>query len=321
MNCTHVLPTLFEAREEYLRWLRDTRDVSPHTVRAYRADVDALIRALPFNLSAAELQPAAILFFFEAQRARGIRPVSLRRRAAGIRSFCAFLERRRLVATNPWPTDPPTYQRSRSLPRALATEQLSRLLSHLKHEADVNGDISEDKVLANPVAATNLIGVTLMLATGLRVGELVTFRVGDLSLTSGSLHVLGKGRRERVVYLSDNWLVRLAGVYITARERLRVVHEEFLFNASLRPMTTACMRLRLAQAARAAGLSTHVTPHMLRHSAATQLIESGVDIRVVQRLLGHASIATTELYTHVTDQALQQAVTAAGVLHSLTTAG
>jgi integrase/recombinase XerD len=153
-----------------------------------------------------------------------------------------------------------------------------------------------------------------MLATGLRVSELVGIRCLDLDSASSSICISGKGSRERTVFVPDHWTLDLLTVYLDVRAGLGIQHPYLLFNRLGEPMTTAAMRSRLAKAATEAGLQRRVTPHMLRHSAATQLIESGVDIRYVQRLLGHASLSTTEIYTHVTDVALRRVVTEANVL-------
>ena len=106
-------------------------------------------------------------------------------------------------------------------------------------------------------------------------------------------------------------------MYLETRAGLPVAHSNLLFNRHYGPLTAPAMRSRLAKAAGHAGLSARVTPHMLRHSAATQLIEAGVDIRYIQRLLGHASLSTTEIYTHVSDQALRRVVSDADVLGRL----
>jgi integrase/recombinase XerD len=153
-----------------------------------------------------------------------------------------------------------------------------------------------------------------MVATGIRVNESASIKCRDIDLPGRALRLVGKGRRERQVFLTNDWIAGLTGAYIEARSSLDLDHPHLLFNLRYEPLTPPAMRSRLAKAARAAGLDTHVTPHMLRHTAATQLIEAGVDIRYIQRLLGHASLSTTEIYTHVSDQALKRVVSDADVL-------
>jgi integrase/recombinase XerD len=156
-----------------------------------------------------------------------------------------------------------------------------------------------------------------MVATGVRVHEVVGFRCHDIDLAGRAIRLVGKGRRERQVFLTNDWITGLTASYLQARGRLDLPHSHLLFNLHYEPLTTAAMRSRLAKAARAAGITQRVTPHMLRHTAATQLIEAGVDIRYIQRLLGHASLSTTEIYTHVSDRALKRVVSEADVLGRL----
>ncbi len=219
-----------------------------------------------------------------------------------------------MVAANPWPTTGISFRRTRSLPRAISTHDLHRLIQHLCKEAGIASQGHPPRVILKAYEGTTLVAVTMMLTTGVRVGELVGLKVDDIDVDGGSVRVMGKGRRERVVYLTDQWHRSLMQSYLRTREELGPTHPLCLVNTNGDQLTTAAVRARLAKSSTRAGLDRRVTPHMLRHTAATQLIESGVDIRFVQRLLGHASLSTTEIYTHVSDEALRRAVTGAEVL-------
>lgn len=305
--------TLSEAHGRYLVWLRENRDLSAHTVRAYDSDITSLRRTLGDQVAVAELDGGHVQAFFEDQRSRGLCVATLRRRGAGLRSFFGFLRAHDLLLADPWTEAAIAFRRPRNLPRAVSAPDIARLLDHLRAQAQVGDGLMADQPLTRAPDATMLLAVALMLTTGMRVGELVGVRVDDIDLVGQSIYVIGKGRRERVVYLPSPWLRSFVAAYLLTREAHRVGHDQVLFSSSVAPVTTAWVRARLAAAAEAAGVR-RVTPHMLRHSAATQLIESGVDIRFVQRLLGHASLSTTEIYTHVTDEALRRAMTSADVL-------
>jgi integrase/recombinase XerD len=156
-----------------------------------------------------------------------------------------------------------------------------------------------------------------MVATGIRVGELCKLRVQDASPDALSLRVHGKGSRDRVVYVTDVALRADLTSLMAARRRQGGIATSIFINrvgSDLRPQS---IRSGLRRAAENLGLTRRVTPHMLRHTAATLLIETGVDIRIVQRLLGHSSIATTELYTHVSDEALRTTLERANVLSTI----
>jgi integrase/recombinase XerD len=155
-----------------------------------------------------------------------------------------------------------------------------------------------------------------MTATGLRVSELCGLRVRQVDLSVGQIRVLGKGARERVVIITSGEIRELIRKYLEARSTVREPEASLLINARGRPVTPQYLRQQLRALSKKAGLSRHVTPHMLRHTAATLLIEGGVDIRYVQRLLGHASIATTQIYTHVSDVALRVALERANVMQT-----
>lgn len=302
------------ARERYVRWLAVGRDLSPHTVRAYDGDIAALERHLGPRASVAEINRDRLVAFMEEQRAAGLSPASIRRRAAGVRGFCRWLRSCDLLEGDPWVGAPVAAGRSRKLPRLLSTHQLDRLLAFLRADADLVTAVDPGRPLDRPHRSTTLLAVALMVATGVRVHEVVAIRCGDVDLEGRSVRIVGKGRRERQVFLPNDWIHDLTRAYLATRDKFRVRQCHLLFNRRSAPLTTSAMRARLAKAASESGLTTRVTPHMLRHTAATQLIEAGVDIRYIQRLLGHASLSTTEIYTHVSDRALRRVVSDADVL-------
>lgn len=303
-----------KARAEYVRWLGVTRDLSPHTIRAYDGDIAAFERYLGDHAAVSQIDQRRLLTFIEEQRAAGLSAKSIRRRASGLRGFCRWLQSVERLDEDPWAGASVAVGRARSLPRVVPTDQLDRLLASLRLAAGVGADVDPDRVLRRTHASTTLLAVALMVATGVRVNEVVSIEVANVDVASRTLRIVGKGRRERLVFLSNDWIADLISAYLVTRAAIDPPHDRLLFNLSHGELTPAAMRVRLDKAARAAGIRLRVTPHMLRHTAATQLIEAGVDIRYIQRLLGHASLSTTEIYTHVSDWALKRVVTDADVL-------
>lgn len=305
-----------QARTRYIRWLLATRDLSPHTIRAYGGDLASFERYMGADFEVREIDQDSVISFIEQQKNAVLSPASLRRRAAALRGFCRWLLSRGLLVADPWHGASLALGRSRSLPRILATHELDQLIAFLASAAHVDAGRPPDSrsVEKRPHESTTLLAVALMVATGVRVNESVSIRYQDINLPGRTLRLVGKGGRERQVFLPNDWIASLTNAYIEARSSLGVEHSRLLFNLHFEPLTPPAMRSRLAKAAQAAGLETHVTPHMLRHTAATQLIEAGVDIRYIQRLLGHASLSTTEIYTHVSDRALCRVVSDADVL-------
>ena len=305
-----------QARRRYIRWLLATRDLSPHTIRAYDADLASFERFLGANFAAAEIDQDAVVSFIEHEKAAKLSPASLRRRAAALRGFCRWMLAQGLLIPDPWSGTNLALGRPRRLPRALPAHELDRLMGFLAGAAGLGAGTEPDTraVEERPHESTTLLAVALMITTGIRVNESVSIKCHDIDLPGGALRLVGKGRRERQVFLANDWIANLTSAYIDARTSLGLDHSHLLFNLRYDPLTPPAMRSRLAKATRAAGLGIHVTPHMLRHTAATQLIEAGVDIRYIQRLLGHASLSTTEIYTHVSDRALHRVVSDADVL-------
>jgi integrase/recombinase XerD len=191
--------------------------------------------------------------------------------------------------------------RARSLPRALSRGEARLLAAAAWRDAERRGGA--------PLAGA----VLLMLSVGVRVGELVRLRPSDYDTDSGGLHVRGKGRRERRVFVVDPRLAALLGS-LAARPQA-----PSLCGPAGGAWTTQAVRRELRAFAAEAGIARRVTPHMLRHTCATLLLEDGVDLRVLQRLLGHENIATTALYAHVGDSGLRRALERAGLLSALST--
>jgi site-specific recombinase XerD len=303
-----------DAEAQFVRWLKANRDLSANTLRAYSSDIAAFRNHVGLHVLVEGLSGDEIVTFVEAQRADGLSPASIRRRLATLRSFIGWLRERDILDSDPWVQISLRVRKPRTLPRPVDTADLRRLLDHLTRTSALRGRKLPEPPLTRPYEATTLLAVSLMLATGLRVSEVAGLRCIDLDRADSTIRVRGKGSRERTVFLPDAWSQHLVNAYFETRSHLRITHQHLLFSKAGGPVTPAAIRTRLTRASRDAQLLRRVTPHMLRHSAATHLIESGVDIRYVQRLLGHASLSTTEIYTHVSDVALRHMVTQANVL-------
>jgi integrase/recombinase XerD len=305
---------LGDARALYVRWLQATRGLSQHTIRAYDGDVAALARHVGADADVATIDSRRLLAFIEAERAAGLSARSLRRRVSGLRGFFGWLVSSGHVSADPWIGLRIDLGRPRRLPRVVPRDELDRLLDVLRDAARVSESRIPNRTLDEPHHATTLLAVVIMVVAGLRVSEVASVCSRDIDLGGRTVRVLGKGLRERNVFLPNDWVASLLSAYLTTRETLGIEHDRLLFNRRGTPLAASTIRARLLKVAHDSGLQTRVTPHILRHTAATQLIEAGVDIRYIQRLLGHASLTTTEIYTHVSDQSLQQVVCAADVL-------
>lgn len=278
------------------------RGLSPNTVEAYRADIRQYQLYLEKGALAADALSVERLkeFLSDMKNRKGLSAGTLRRRIACLQGLASFAFDRYSIP-NPFDGWKPRIRRARRLPRALPRSEVTRLVSQ---RADV-------------LEGETAFAVLILGATGLRVSEFCAIRVRDVSEDGTAIRVLGKGSRDRLVYVTHPAL----SLELGNRRRTRMVASgtaaELFVNSKgdlLRPQT---LRRRLHRLAKSAGLEQRVTPHMLRHTAATLLLEQGADIRFVQRLLGHSSIATTEIYTHVTDEALRSAIAKADAMSSI----
>src|SRR4051812_14133725 len=297
---------LSEAVDEFLRFCEAERQLSPYTVQAYTADLADFCRTVPTESLVDSITEATLREYLAGLiGVRKLSAATVRRRFACLRVFFRRLTKRGLAADlfGNWSLDIP---RRKRLPRALSRPEILSLLVSF-------GTPARSTHRQEPPLE---IAIRLMVSTGIRIGELCKLRIEDIAPDGSSLRVHGKGSRDRIAYISDARLrfalVRLA----SAQKALRGRCGALFVNRSSSPMKPQSIRSKLRKYATNIGIVRRVTPHMLRHTAATLLIEKGVDIRFVQRLLGHSSIATTEIYTHVSDEALRTTLERADVLGS-----
>ena len=276
-----------------------TKSLSEHTYRAYRQDLNDFQRWASQHNAENPFTKDAITAWMMDMRDRGQAPASIKRRVACIKVLCRWLEDEERLDDNPFHKMRATVRLPRRLPRNLNRDELQALFG--PRWRNNNGFR----------AATLSLALELLFTTGVRVGELCQIRIQDIDLGSGTIAIKGKGNRERRVFLVDNKIKSQISAYIKRHNKLQIQPDELLVSVRGTPATPDYIRRIIHQHVENLELTRRITPHMLRHSAATQLLENGVDIRFVQKLLGHASISTTEIYTHVSDTCLQDAIRAA----------
>ena len=286
------------AVEQFLAELAHQRRASVHTLVAYRHDL-ALLQACagdrPLgNLQAHELRRQAMRL-----HGQGLSPRSIARTLSAWRAYYRWLARRGQLATDPC-IGLRAPKRPRALPKALGIDQAAALL-------DVPSDASSDELAVRDRAMFELI-----YSSGLRLAELAALDlVGGLDLAGGEVTVTGKRAKTRTVPLGAKAAEAL-NTWIAQRPALAGIGEAALFVSRRGTrLTPRAIELRLAVWAKQSGLGVHVHPHMLRHSFASHVLQSSGDLRAVQEMLGHASIATTQIYTHLDFQHLAKVYDAA----------
>jgi integrase/recombinase XerD len=297
-----VVGELIGAADRYLDHLTVERGLSVNTIAAYRRDLHRYVVFLESRgIDRPGTVDAGAIRSFVASISAGVhgsddRPYaasSVARALSSVRSFHRFLVRDGVVERDP-SREVTRPQLPRRLPRPLTVQEVGRLVERpTGHE---------------PRGERDLAIVEVLYGAGLRISELVGLDVDDVDLEAGWVRALGKGGKEREVPLGRHACDAL-GAYLTrARPALASSRSHgalFLNTRGGRLTRQSCARM-LTTRARHAGLERHVSPHALRHSFATHLLEGGADVRVVQELLGHASVATTQIYTLVTRQHLRE---------------
>jgi len=285
-----------ELIERYIRYLQYERNASPHTIRNYRSDLVQFRNFLAGGKGEAPVEAGSI----DALRIRGFlafllekekKKTSIARKLSAVRAFFKFLSREGVLAENPASTVS-TPKLTRSLPRILTEEEMNTFLDRMSRAAR-EGD---------PMLARDRAILELLYASGLRVSELVGLDLRHVNFGEGMVLVRGKGRKERIVPFGSKARQAITE-YLAVREKIlggtRTRSVALFLNARGRRLTTRSVDRQVKKAVRTFGPNVKVSPHSLRHAFASHLLTEGADLRAIQEMLGHESLATTQKYTQV----------------------
>lgn len=284
--------------EDFKSYILVEKNFSKHTAKAYYSDILSFLVWMD-DISCEDVNFSKVRDYLRFIQKFNYKKTTIARKIASIRTFYKFLYRERKVNSNPAMnlTSP---KRPKSLPKFLTPEEIEKILNNVKIET--------------PSGYRNRAILELLWATGMRVSELSGLNFGDLNLENNEIRVFGKGSKERIILVTDrakNYLERYidsARMLIPKGYRLEEPSESspvFINNTGYR-LQTKTIRNVINDIVDKIELPKKVTPHVFRHSFATHLIENGADLRVVQELLGHASISNTQIYTHVSLQHMKE---------------
>jgi site-specific recombinase XerD len=293
----------------------DARDASVHTKRAYRTALEQFMVWLEGVPGVAWTRPPrrTLRAYLAELDARGVSRATIGSRIAALRSFYRFARRQGWVSGDPWAAIV-TPRRSSRLPRVLAVDDVEQLLDVVEGSAghSVAGPWQEG--VPEALELRDRAIVECAYAAGLRISEIAGARLPDVDVARGEIRVLGKGRKERIGLLGAPAREAL-GEYLRAGRPTLAAGDQggdaLFLSARGGGLGTRGIRMRIDRLVRRAGLPERTTPHTLRHSFASHMLEGGADLRVVQELLGHASLATTQVYTHVSPGRLRSSYRAA----------
>lgn len=282
--------------EDFKLYLEIERNLSPHTVKAYYTDLLNFLEWLKTG-EPQELNHKDIRAYLAEIQLKNYSRVTISRKIAAIRTFYRYLYREKLIKANPV-DNIKTPRKIKSLPKFLSDDEVENILEEVKTETPSG---FRDKTI-----------IEMLYATGMRISELCNLNFSDLNLENQEITVFGKGGKERIVLISNRAKKYLIEYIENVRSKLATTlpvtdnSPVFINNTGFRLQQRSVHRA-LSNIAKGLNIQKGVSPHIFRHSFATRLLENGADLRIVQELLGHASISNTQIYTHVSTERLRQA--------------
>ena len=277
----------------FLDYLTVEKGLAKNSLSAYRIDLRHFGHWLgDKGIELDRVERIQIVKYFQSLRGGGTSARSVARALAAIRGMFRFLVAERHLKIDPTENleNPKLWT---TLPKSLQPAEVEALLR--APDCETNDGLRDRAMLE------------LLYATGLRVSELIRVRVDDVVMDAGFLRTMGKGSKERIVPFGDAAREAMDGYIERARSHYDKFADPHLFLTTRgRPMSRQAFWMKIGKLARIAGIATHISPHVLRHSFATHLLENGADLRSVQMMLGHADISTTQIYTHVSRARLQK---------------
>ncbi|MFU2223312.1 tyrosine-type recombinase/integrase [Streptococcus pluranimalium] len=285
----------------YLDYCKSHKRLSSHTIRAYKNDL------LQFYSS----NQMSVENYIKQLTDSAIKTSTLKRKIASLKVFYNYLETQNLINHNPFKQLRFHFRTEKTLPKTITQDILKKIFYNLKHKV-MNAKTAYQKEKAE----RNLLIISLLLSTGIRISELCHIRLQNIDINNQTLHIMGKGKKERMIFLGDEATVLLLKSYLVNYCNQT---DNYLFPGkfSQKPLTEQSVRLVLKSLQEEMNLSTSITPHMFRHSFATMLLDSAVDIRYIQKILGHSSIAITQIYTHVSQSKQKEILTSCNPIASI----
>ena len=288
--------TIVELTKHYLRYLKLERGYSPNTVEAYKHDLEWLLGYLeqegvdPLSVKLEDLEHFAAML-----SDHGISAKSQARILSGVRSFYRYL-----VLDGYLDVDPTELLESPHLPQHLPEYLSTEEVDALENSIDLTSNEGH----------RNRAIIEVFFSCGLRVSELTNLKLSDLFLTQGFIRVNGKGGKQRLVPISERAIHELELWFDDRRQmNIKPGEDDYVFlNRRGHHLTRTMILIMVKRQAEAAGIKKTISPHTLRHSFATALLKGGADLRIIQELLGHADLGTTEIYTHMDDESLRQEI-------------
>lgn len=278
---------------DYMEYCKFRKHLDEKTLKAYRIDLQqyrTYAPAFPACLSKDTLDA------FLTQLHKQYKPKTVKRKIASLKAFFHYLEYREQVSENPFNKIDTRFRESKLLPRTIAFHTLQDFLATLYTQKSLAKTEYQFRCCVRDIAV-----IELLFATGMRISELCSLRPADVDLENHTILIYGKGAKERILHLGNPEVISALVSYRELFQSDIAVCGYFFVNRLHQKLSDQSVRFMINHYAELAHISQHLTPHMFRHSFATLMLEQDVDIRYIQQMLGHSSISTTEIYTHVSN--------------------
>ena len=279
-----------ELLEKYLGECKKRKNLNGKTIKAYSID----LRQFMDYVEEKECTKDLINQYFDFLYERYSKPKTVKRKVASIRALFNFLSYEDYITINPFEKIRIQFKEPKILPRTIQMSYMRRIIECSYKKIETSETSYQKKQ-----AVRNTAVIELLFSTGIRVSELCNIKRKEINLEDGELLIFGKGAKERMLQIGNDSVLIILKKYSELFEEELKDSEYFFLNKNQERLSEQSVRILLTKLEKEIGLDQHITPHMLRHTFATQLLEEDVDIRYIQRILGHSSISTTQIYTHV----------------------
>lgn len=283
--------TLSNYIAEYIEYCEYRKRLDVKTLKAYKID---LRQYENFCHCLSDCFDKTAVDTFITSLHKKYKPKTVKRKIASLKAFFHHLEYQEILNENPFTKLDIHFREAKLLPKTIPFHSIQTLLSTLyaqKEQAETEYQLH--------CCIRDIAVIELLFATGMRISELCSLKPCDIDLESNNILIYGKGSKERIMQLGNQEVIAALSLYQETFQKDMEVCGYFFVNRLKRRLSDQSVRFMINRYAALAGISQHITPHMFRHSFATLLLEQDVDIRYIQRMLGHSSISTTEIYTHV----------------------
>lgn len=289
--------------EKFLLYCRYEKNLDPKSIKAYRIDLFQFHAFISENNHPEVIQKIdkMVLKQFLQHIMAQYKSKTVKRKIASLKAMFNYFEFEDVIESNPFRKMRIKIQEEKELPKTLTMREIEKLLKHIYQKKELCQSEKEYQNIVRDICV-----LEVLYATGMRVSELCNLQLSDIHLNTGDVKIKGKGRKERMSQICHKEVLRVL------REYADLFHEEpagaipFFLNRNSNRLSEQSVRFMIKKYVSEMNLTKHITPHMFRHSFATQLLDAGVDLRYIQHLLGHSSIHTTQIYTHVTNEKQKQ---------------